>query len=110
MRFIPSNKLLTVLGAGALAALLALIAGIAVASVALPTLAGLVLLGAVTLGDYLNSRRTWRNSTVRLSRSTPPAFALGARRTVTLNFEIEGSYGWQGQVYDDVDPRFPFEG
>jgi len=110
MRFIPSNRLLSVLGAGALAALLALIAGVEVTDVAIPTLAGLALLGAVTCGDYLNSRRAWRDSIVRLSRNTPPAFALGARRPVSLHFEVEGSFSWHGQVYDDVDPSFQFEG
>jgi len=110
MRFIPSNKLLATLSVGALAALLALIAGVEVANVAIPTLAGLVLLGAVTFGDYLNSRRAWRSSTVRLSRDTPPAFALGARRPVNLHFEVEGTFHWHGRVYDDVDPSFQFEG
>jgi uncharacterized protein (DUF58 family) len=40
----------------------------------------------------------------------PPAFALGARRPVTLNFEVEGPFGWRGQVFDDVDPSFNYEG
>jgi uncharacterized protein (DUF58 family) len=110
MRFIPSNRLLTVLGCGAVAALVALIAGIEVTDVAVPTLAGLVLLGTVTFADYLNSRRAWRSSVVRLSRNMPPAFALGARRHVTLSFEVEGPFQWHGQVYDDVDPSFNFEG
>src|SRR4051794_28540564 len=110
MRFIPSNKLLAVLSAGAFAALLALIAGVEVTDVAIPTLAGLVLLSVVAGGDYLNSRRAWRSSIVRLSRNTPPAFALGARRPVSLDFEVEGPFRWHGQVYDDVDPTFRFEG
>jgi uncharacterized protein (DUF58 family) len=110
MRFIPSTRLLTVLGWGAVAALAALIAGLEVTDVAVPTLAGLLMLGAVTLGDYLHSRRAWRSSVVRLTRNMPPAFALGARRPVTLSFEVEGPFQWQGQVYDDVDPSFNFEG
>ena len=40
----------------------------------------------------------------------PPAFALGARRPVTLSFEVEGTFRWQGQVYDDVDPHFHYDG
>jgi len=65
-----------VLGCGALAALLALIAGVEVADVAVPAIAGAVLLGVVVYADYITSRRAWRESVVRLSRNTPPAFAL----------------------------------
>ena len=74
----------------------------------MPTLAGLVLLGAVTFGDYLHLPACVAESVVRLSRNMPPAFALGARRPVTLSFEVEGPFQWHGQVYDDVDPSFQF--
>src|SRR5882757_5173775 len=110
MKLIPSQRLFMLLACGALAALAALIVGVEVTDVAIPTLAGMVLLGAVTCADYLTSRRAWRSSVVHLSRNIPPAFALGARRPVTLNFEIEGPFKWRGQVYDDVDPSFNFEG
>jgi uncharacterized protein (DUF58 family) len=110
MRFIPSIRLLVGLGCGALASLMALIAGIAAADVAIPAIAATVLLGVIVCFDYLNSRRAWRGSVVRPSRNTPPAFALGARRPVTLSFEVEGPFQWHGRVHDEVDSSFHFEG
>jgi len=110
MRFIPSQRLLTVLTCGGLAALGALIAGIEVTEVALPTLAGVVVLAAVAVADYFTSRKAWQSSVVRMSRNLPPAFALGARRPITLSFEVAGPFTWHGRVYDDVDPNFHFEG
>jgi uncharacterized protein (DUF58 family) len=110
MKLIPSQRLFVILACVALAALAALIAGVEVADVAIPTVTGIVLLGVVTCADYLISRRAWRSSVVRLSRNAPPAFALGARRPVTLSFEVEGPFKWRGQVHDDVDPSFHFEG
>ena len=110
MKFIPSQRLLVALAGGAGVALVALIAGIGVTDVALPGIAWLVLLGIVTYADFVTSRRAWRQSVVRLSRNVPPAFALGARRPVTLNIEIEGPFSWHGRVYDDVDPSFNYEG
>jgi uncharacterized protein (DUF58 family) len=110
MRFIPSTRLLSVLGCVALAALAALISGVGTSEVAVPAIAAAVLLGVVVFSDYISSRRAWRESVVRLSRNTPPAFALGARRAVTLSFEVEGQFQWHIQVHDDVDPSFHFEG
>ena len=110
MRLIPAQRLLLTLAVGALAALVALVAGTSVSDVALLSVAWLVLLGIVTTADYVVSRRAWRQSVVRLSRGLPPAFALGARRTVGLSFEVEGPYTWHGQVYDDVDASFHYEG
>ena len=106
MKLIPSQRLFVLLACLALAALAALIAGVKVTDVGGATLAGIVLLGALTCADYLTSRRAWRSSVVRLSRAAPPAFALGARRAVSLSFEVEGPFQWHGQVHDDVDPSF----
>ncbi len=110
MRLIPAQRLLLTLAVGALAALIALVAGARVSDVALLSVAWLVLLGAAATADYVTSRRAWQQSVVRLSRGLPPAFALGARRTVGLSFEIEGPFSWIGQVYDDVDANFHYEG
>ena len=110
MKLIPSQRLFVLLACLALAALAALIAGVKVTDVGGATLAGIVLLGALTCADYLTSRRAWRSSVVRLSRAAPPAFALGARRAVSLSFDVEGPFQWHGQVHDDVDPSFHFEG
>jgi uncharacterized protein (DUF58 family) len=110
MRVIPAKRLLLASAAGAAAALLALIAGGDVLDVGLLGAAWLVLLGGLASADYVTSRRAWQRSLVRLSRGLPPSFALGARRTVSLSFEAEGSVQWRIQVYDDVDASFHYEG
>jgi uncharacterized protein (DUF58 family) len=110
MRVIPAKRLLLALAAGAVAALLVLIAGVDVLDVGLLGAAWLVLLGGLASADCVSSRRAWQRSLVRLSRELPRSFALGARRTVSLRFEAEGSLKWHGQVYDDVDASFLYEG
>jgi uncharacterized protein (DUF58 family) len=110
MRVIPANKLLLALAATAVAALIALTSGVEVRSVAIFSAAWVLVLAALAATDYITSRQAWKQSVVRLSRGLPPAFALGARRTVSLNFEVEGPHRWRGQVYDHVDPSFHFEG
>jgi uncharacterized protein (DUF58 family) len=110
MRVIPAKRLLLASAAGAAAALLALIAGGNVLDVGLLGAAWLVLLSALASADYVTTRRAWQRSLVRLSRVLPPSFALGARRTVSLSFEAEGSIQWRIQVYDNVDASFQYEG
>ena len=110
MRVIPAKRPLLAVAAGAVAALFALIAGASVVDVGLLGATWLVVLGSLASADYITSRRAWQRSRVRLSRDLPPSFALGARRTVSLSFEIEGSVKWHGQVYDDVDASFHYEG
>ena len=110
MRVIPAKRLLQAVAAGTVVALSALIAGASVVDVGLLGATWLVLLGNLASTDYVTSRRAWQRSRVRLSRDLPPSFALGARRTVSLSFETEGSVQWHGQVYDDVDASFHYEG
>jgi uncharacterized protein (DUF58 family) len=106
MRLIPGKRLLLALAAGAAAALIALLAGVGVWVVAPFSAAWLLFLAAVASADYVISRRAWQQSVVRMTRGLPAAFALGARRPVSLSFEVAGPYDWQGQVYDHVDPSF----
>src|SRR6202043_2753488 len=106
MRLIPAKKLLLALAAGAAAALLALLAGTGIWVVASLSAAWLLVLADSTSVDYVISRRAWQDSVVRMTRGLPAAFALGARRPVSLSFEVAGPYDWQGQVYDHVDPSF----
>jgi uncharacterized protein (DUF58 family) len=110
MRLIPAKRLLLALAAGAAAALIALIAGAGIWVVASLSAAWLFCLVTLAGVDYVISRRAWQESVVRMTRGLPAAFALGARRSVSLSFEVEGPYGWQGQVYDHVDPSFNTEG
>jgi uncharacterized protein (DUF58 family) len=106
MRVIPGKRLLLALAAGVTATLLALLAGAGIWDVAPLSAAGLLLLVALAGTDYVISRRAWQQSEVRMTRGLPAAFALGARRPVSLSFEVAGPYNWQGQVYDHVDPSF----
>ena len=106
MRVVPGKRVLLALAAGAAVALLALLAGAGVWGVAPFSVAWLLLLAAVGTADYVISQRAWQQSVVRMTRGLPAAFALGARRLVSLSFEVAGPYDWQGQVYDHVDPSF----
>src|SRR5882672_504648 len=106
MRVIPGKRLLLALAAGAAATLIALLAGAGIWDVAPLSAAALLLLVALAGTDYVISRRAWEQSEVRMTRGLPAAFALGARRPVSLSFEVAGPYNWQGQVHDHVDPSF----
>jgi uncharacterized protein (DUF58 family) len=110
MRVVPGKRVLLALAAGTAVALLALLAGASVWGVAPFSVAWLLLLAAVATADYVISRRAWQQSAVRMTRGLPAAFALGARRPVSLCFEIAGPYNWQGQVFDHIDPSFNSEG
>jgi uncharacterized protein (DUF58 family) len=103
---IPSKRLLLWVSTGAVGALIALTGGGAIAVAAIFSAAWLTTLMALAGADYITSKRAWRQSVVRMARGLPAAFALGARRSVTLAFEVEGPYDWRGQVYDHVDAIF----
>jgi uncharacterized protein (DUF58 family) len=104
MRLVPSGRLLLVLAAGAVAALIALLLGVALARVAvLSAVGGLaLLLGACA--DYVISRRAWQNASARMTRRLPSAFAIGVRGSISLAVDIEGENGWHAQLHDHVDP------
>ncbi|MDB6161969.1 MAG: hypothetical protein JWO04_5675, partial [Gammaproteobacteria bacterium] len=110
MWVVPGKRVLLALAAGTAVALLALLAGASVWDVAPFSVAWLLLLAAVATADYVISRRAWQQSAVRMTRGLPAAFALGARRPVSLCFEIAGPYNWQGQVFDHIDPSFNSDG
>ena len=110
MRVVPGKRVLLALAAGAAVTLLALLAGAGGWGVAPFSVAWLLLLAAVATADYVISRRAWQESAVRMTRGLPAAFALGARRRVSLSFEVAGPYSWQGQVFDHIDPSFNSEG
>src|SRR6266446_426163 len=106
MQVVPGKRLLLALAAGAAATLIALVAGAGVAKVAPLSAVLLLLLAALASADYVISRRAWQQSAVRMTRRLPAAFALGAKRPVSLSFEVAGPHGWHGQVYDHIDPSF----
>ena len=99
-----------VVAAAAVAALVALLAGVQpglVGRAALGTLAALALIGA---WDYAASRRAWRRASPRMTRRLPAAFAIGARRAVELAIEADGSADWQCELYDHADATLSTEG
>jgi uncharacterized protein (DUF58 family) len=110
MRLVPGKRLLLALAAGATAALIALLAGVGIWAVAPLSGAWLLLLVTVACTDCIISRRAWQQSDVHMTRRLPAAFALGARRSVSMSFEVAGPYDWRAQVYDHVDPSFNSEG
>jgi uncharacterized protein (DUF58 family) len=110
VRALPGRPLLLALAAGALAALAGLLLGAAVARVAELCVAGGVLLAVAVAADYLHSARAWRASAPTLTRRLPSAFAIGAKRSVTLRIDIAGGVQWSTALYDHADPSLLVEG
>jgi uncharacterized protein (DUF58 family) len=100
----PSPVSLWLLVAAGLAALGALLAGVAQPLVMALTAGGVALLILAAVADYFMSRRAWFRANVRLTRQLPAAFAIGVERPVRIAVEHEGKWGWVGRLYDNVDP------
>jgi uncharacterized protein (DUF58 family) len=60
--------------------------------------------------DLWNSSRTWKRAPLRTERKLPNAFALGVPTVLTLGIVNEGDTPWSVEVFDEVDPRFAFDG
>ena len=103
MRAAPSRKLLWVLASIGVAALAALLAGVAQPLVAAATATAVVVLLLAVVVDYGISRRRWQAANVRFLRRLPPAFAIGVERSVHAMLEHDGSDDWACTVYDHVD-------
>lgn len=108
--FVPSRAFIGALAALAGAALLAALMGAPVALVSAAASLGGVLSVAFLLVDLVLSRRAWRKSDVTLARVLPKAFALGVAQVMVLRLSHVGSQAWLVQVFDEVDPRFGFDG
>jgi uncharacterized protein (DUF58 family) len=110
MRVAPSRLLLGLLAAVGVAALVALIAGVALPVVTTLTSAaiGVLLVGGV--GDYVVSRRSWRAANMRFTRRLPAAFAIGVERTVRIALEHDDGSDWHCLLYDHVDPTVATRG
>ena len=110
LRVVPSRALVAILGAGAGVVLVTLVLGVPVA------VAGRVAFGAaavLALGatvDYVRSSRAWRAAAPRLVRRLPAAFALGVRRDIQLDLELEGDDAWVCELHDYVDVSLASEG
>jgi uncharacterized protein (DUF58 family) len=110
MRAAPSRTLLTWLAAIGIGALAALVAGAALPLVAAATASATAMLLIAAVADFLVSRRAWRAANVRVTRRLPPAFAIGVRRPVRLDFEHEGPRDFRCELYDHVDATVVTEG
>src|SRR6188474_2686827 len=99
---IPTAGTVQTLAGAALAASLALLAGLPVETVAL--LAGAVLLPALAwaLFDLWRSLRLWRQAPLRIERTLPGAFSLGVPTVLTLVLVNEGPLAWSVTVFDEV--------
>lgn len=107
---IPAKTTVRVLACITAAAALALLGGLPVDRVAI--LAGAVLLAALAgaIFDLWRSLRLWRTAPLRIERTLPGAFSLGVPTVVTLALVNDGHLAWAVTVFDEVDPRFTFEG
>ena len=96
--------------AAAVAALIALLAGIQPAVAGRGALAVLAALALTGGWDYAASRRAWRRASARMTRHLPAAFAIGARKPVELAIETEGTAEWRCELYDHADATLETEG
>jgi uncharacterized protein (DUF58 family) len=60
--------------------------------------------------DALRSRRAWRAAPLRVRRRLPHALALGVSTPVRIEIENPGAQPCVADLFDEVDPRFAFEG
>jgi uncharacterized protein (DUF58 family) len=98
---------LSVLGGGALVALLA---RVEVGTVARVTIAAASALLLASLVDYFLSIRGWRRAAPVLRRHLPAAFAIGVKRTIRLDIEARGNVNWHCGLYDYADATLVTEG
>ena len=110
VRVIPGRRIVAVLAAGAIALLIALIAGVPVRESGWAAAALLALTLVLATADYARSRAAWRRATPRLVRRLPAAFAIGVRREIHLSIELEGNAGWSCELHDHADPSLAPEG
>jgi uncharacterized protein (DUF58 family) len=110
VRVIPGRRTVAVLGAGAAALLVALIAGAPVRESGWVASALLALVLGLATVDYARSRAAWRHASPRLVRRLPAAFAIGVRREIHLSIELEGTAGWSCELHDHSDPSLAPEG
>lgn len=110
IRLAPNRLLIAALVFGALAALVALIAGLSrdtVAAFASAWLMGLAVLGGL---DCILSRRAWRSAQASMTRHLPAAFALGVQRRVQLDLSLQGTHAWTVRLHDHADATLTTQG
>jgi uncharacterized protein (DUF58 family) len=110
LRPLPSPWLLAAIGAGAVCALLALIAGVSVTIASIGALLWMAMLSVWTIGDYLHTRRSWYAAEPQLLRQLPAALAIGVKRSVQLSLQLQGEHRWQIKLHDHADAHLITEG
>lgn len=107
---IPARATVRALAGLTVVAVLALLAGLPADRIAIIA-AALLLLGLAVAGfDLWHTRRLWAAAPLRIERQLPGAFSLGVANVLTLALVNEGTRAWTVAVFDEVDPRFAFEG
>jgi uncharacterized protein (DUF58 family) len=110
MRAAPNRKLVWLIAVIGVAALAALLGGVARPLVSLATLVSVLVLLAAADADYVLSRRRWRASNVRFARRLPAAFAIGVERSVRVTFQQDGRHEWPFDFYDHIDSSVAAKG
>ena len=110
LRIIPGRIAIVGLAASSVAALAALLMGLAVTVAAWAAATAIVALLVATIWDYARSQRAWRQSSATMTRRLPTAFALGGKRPVPLAIETKGTAAWHCELYDHHDSSLLVEG
>ena len=103
LRAIPSVTAVVAIAICAAIALGLLLMGMEVAQVGL--LSGMLVCVLLALAgiDFVQSRRSWVESDLQVTRQMPSAFAIGVERPIKLSIVSQGSIDWRAQVHDHAD-------
>jgi uncharacterized protein (DUF58 family) len=103
LRAIPSVSAVLAIAICAAIALALLLLGMEVAQVGLLSAVLVSVLLAFAGIDFVQSRRSWVEADLQLTRQLPTAFAIGVERPIKLSFVSQGSIHWRAQVHDHAD-------
>ena len=109
-RALPGRTSLVALSMLGVGALVALLAGVHVQSVTRVTRAAAAALALAAVADYLVSLRGWRRSAPVMKRHLPAAFAIGVKGSVALTIESQGERTWRCALYDHADATLVTDG
>lgn len=107
---LPTRKAVWALAGLAMVATVATILGRSPVEIATAGGTALVVALAWTVADLWLSRRAWRRAPLRIERTLPKAFALGAPKVLGLGILNPGSQAVRATLFDEVDSGFSFEG
>ena len=107
---IPTRGAVLALAGMAVASAVALVFGAPLPAVAVAAGALLAIGLCAAAFDLWHSLRLWRAAPLILERQLPGAFSLGVPTVLHLRVVNQGRLAWQIALFDEVDPRFDFEG